>query len=54
MKLEDFKGALVEAGWGAISDAQHYGIEDLHKELFPLIAELEKENFELYCQISDD
>jgi hypothetical protein len=54
MRLEDLKRALTEAGWGAVGDAQHYGIEDLHKKLFPVIAQLESENFELYCQCSED
>lgn len=54
MKLEDLKDALVEAGWHAVHDGQHHGIEDLHKKLFPVIAELEKENFELYCQANED
>lgn len=54
MRLEDFKNALNKAGWNDVADAQHRGIEDLHKELFPIIAELEKENFELYYQVSED
>jgi hypothetical protein len=54
MKLENFKVALNKAGWDAIHDSQHHGIEDLHKILFPIVAELEKENFELYCQVSED
>ncbi len=54
MRLDDFKDALMAAGWYPTGDAQHYGIEDLHKKLFPLVAELEKENFELYCQVSED
>jgi len=54
MRLEDFKKNLNEAGWDAVSDGQHHGVEDLHKKIFPLVAELEKENFELYCQIPDD
>ena len=53
MKLEDFKKALNDAGWEAVHDAQHHGIHDLHKKLFPIVAELEAENFELYCQIPD-
>jgi hypothetical protein len=52
MKLDDFKNALAEAGWGAVSDAQHHGIEDLHKKLFPVIAELEKDVFDLECEIN--
>ena len=54
MRLEDFKKALNEAGWEAVHDGQHHGVEDLHKKLFPVVAELEKENFELYCQNSED
>ena len=54
MRLNDFVNELHEAGWDATSDAQHHGIEDLHKKLFPVIAELEKENFELYCEIPED
>ena len=54
MKLNDFKEELEKAGWSATSDAQHWGIEDMHKKLFPIIAELEKENFELYCQIPEE
>jgi len=53
MKLEDFRSALNEAGWDEVGDAQHHGIEDLHKKLFPVVAELEAENFELYCQIEE-
>ncbi len=53
MRLEDFKNAVEAAGWEATHDAQHHGIVDLHKKLFPVIAELENENFELYCQIPE-
>ena len=54
MKLQVFKDALQGAGWGSISDDKYYGIEDLHNKLFPLVAELEKENFELYCLIPEN
>ncbi len=54
MRAEDFIKELHKAGWDATNDAQHHGIMDLHKKLFPVIAELEKENFELYCQASED
>lgn len=54
MRLEDFIKELHEAGWDATNDDQHHGIEDFHKKLFPVVAELEKENFDLYCQVSED
>ncbi len=43
MKLEEFIKALYDAGWRSISDAQHDGVKELHRKLWPVIAELERE-----------
>ena len=43
MKLTDFIQELDEAGWQGTADAQHTKIIDLHRKLFPVIAELEDE-----------
>lgn len=47
MKFDDFVKALQEVGWQDVADAQHTRIRELHKKLFPVIALLEKEVFEL-------
>jgi hypothetical protein len=52
MRLEDFKKELGDAGWQAVGDAQHQNIKYLHAKLFPVVAELEQENFELDCVVS--
>tara|TARA_R110001599_G_scaffold173340_2_gene365147 strand:- start:4798 stop:4968 length:171 start_codon:yes stop_codon:yes gene_type:complete len=41
MKLDDFINELQKAGWQAVSDAQHENIKYLHRQLFPVIADLE-------------
>lgn len=43
MRLKDFIEAMYEAGWRDNCDAQHLGIKALHKQLFPVIAEMEEE-----------
>ncbi len=43
MKLEDFIESLYRAGWDSINDAQYEGVVELHKRLFPVVAELEEE-----------
>lgn len=43
MRLRDFIAALYDAGWRDTSDGQHLGIKALHKQLFPVIAEMEDE-----------
>ncbi len=43
MKKQDFIEALKQAGWRAVHDAQHEQIAMLHRELFPVVAELEDE-----------
>lgn len=43
MRLKDFIEAMHDAGWRDSCDAQHYGIKALHKQLFPVIAEMEEE-----------
>ena len=52
MRLEDFIKELYDAGWHAVADAQHDRIKDVHKKLFPVIAELEGEVFELDCIVN--
>lgn len=42
MKQQDFIDALYSAGWEGIHDAQHTKIKALHKQIFPIIAELEE------------
>lgn len=41
MKFCDFIIALEKAGWRAMHDSQHTGIDALHRKLFPVVAELE-------------
>ena len=53
MKLQDFILKLDEAGWVGSSDAQHDGIANLHRELFPVVASLEAEVIELQEEIVD-
>ena len=43
MRLKDFIAAMYDAGWRDNCDAQHSGIKALHKQLFPVIAEIEEE-----------
>jgi len=43
MRLQEFIDSLVDAGWNATSDAQWTKITELHKKLFPVIAQLEAE-----------
>lgn len=52
MKLDDFIKALYESGWRNTADAQHEGIKELHRKLWPVIAELEREVFELDCIVN--
>ena len=42
MKLQDFIDELYKTGWEASHDAQWTKIKELHKRLFPIIAELEQ------------
>lgn len=43
MRLKDFISAMYDAGWRDSCDAHHSGIKALHKQLFPVIAEMEEE-----------
>lgn len=43
MRLREFIDSLYDAGWTATSDAQWTRIAELHKKLFPVIAQLESE-----------
>lgn len=43
MRLEKFVGKVESAGWMDLNDAQHKGIEQLWRELYPYSAELEDE-----------
>lgn len=43
MRFDKFLDALHEAGWRSTADAQHTGIYELWKQLFPSVYELEKE-----------
>jgi hypothetical protein len=43
MRKQQFIDALYNAGWDAPHDAQHSKIEELHRKLFPVIADLEEE-----------
>ncbi len=52
MKLDDFIKALYDAGWRNCADAQHDGVKKLHRRLWPVIAELEQEVFELDFVVS--
>lgn len=52
MKLDDFIKALNDAGWRNFADAQHDGIKELHRKLWPVIADLEYELFELDCIVN--
>jgi len=52
MKFDDFLKALDDSGWQGVSDAQHTHIKDLHKRLFPVIAELEEDVFQLDCIVN--
>lgn len=42
MKQQDFINALYDAGWYNLGDEQHINIKYLHKQIFPIIAELEE------------
>lgn len=42
MRFDKFLDALHEAGWRSTADAQHTGIYELWKQLFPSVYELEK------------
>ena len=52
MKFEDFVDALIESGWLPAGDAQHDRIKELHRKLWPVIAELEQEVFDLDCIVN--
>lgn len=43
MRFDKFLDALHEAGWRSTADAQHTGVYELWKQLFPSVYELEKE-----------
>ena len=51
MKQQDFIDALYAAGWDNIGDAQHTNIRYLHKQMFPIIAELEETIIDLESEI---
>ena len=52
MKFDDFLQALECAGWEGIYDAQHGRIKLLWAKMYPVIAELEQEVFELECIVN--
>jgi hypothetical protein len=52
MKYEDFLKALDHAGWEGTSDAQYNKIRLLHQDIWPVIAELERDIFELDCIVN--
>ncbi len=52
MKFDDFLEALDRAGWEGIHDAQHRHIKLLWAKMYPVIAELEQEVFELDCIVN--
>lgn len=41
MKFDDFSRAIWTAGWRPECDAQYDGLKNLHRQLFPDVAELE-------------
>lgn len=43
MRFNEFVKRLEQAGWRGSCDAQHSGIKKMWEELFPVVAELEKE-----------
>ena len=43
MRLDDFIQELYDAGWQNTCDGQHTSIKQLHKKLFPLVHQLERE-----------
>ncbi|MBL4941168.1 MAG: hypothetical protein JKY81_05825 [Colwellia sp.] len=43
MRLNEFIEKVQSAGWYDLNDAQHKGIEQLWRELYPYSAELEDE-----------
>lgn len=47
VRLENFIDELYKAGWQDTGDAKHVNIKYLHKQLFPVVAELEEEINEL-------
>ena len=53
MRKQDFIDALENAGWRSVHDAQHEQIDDLHRKIFPVVAELECEVEELVHDINE-
>ena len=53
MKFEDFVDALIESGWRPVGDAQHELIKELHRRLWPVIAELESKVSELESEVEN-
>lgn len=53
MKFEDFLKALDHAGWEGVTDVQHHKIKLLHQDLWPVIADLERDIFDLECEMED-
>lgn len=52
MKFDDFLRALELSGWEGVHDAQYSQIKKLHETLWPVIARLEDDVFELDCIVN--
>ena len=52
MRFENFIKELDSAGWVGMHDSQHEHIKILWAKMYPVIAELEQEVFELDCVVN--
>jgi hypothetical protein len=53
MRFKTFVGELEAAGWRNTLDAQYTNIKCMWRTMYPVVAELEDENEELYLDIQE-